>query len=271
MIWLVVLLQAVPAVPAVPPSEREALIALYDATGGERWIDHSEWKGPVGSECDWFGVDCMDGIEGDAVPHVVEIELPKNHLVGSIPGDLANLQYLMKLDVSENDLSLPLPDSLLEKWDTGYLDLEVGGAGVPFDEVRLSLISNVYCADQVIILRSSGTVLYYRDRCRAPFRENPQPYCELRRGETSEFPRVARFLVTHGFFGRHDPPPFKGAAVDVGIVTVTTRGPTAIHSVEVFPNGDDSLDSWSYEKILRGVAEEVHWSAPIESAKCPWP
>ena len=50
----------------VPVWEREALIAIYNATDGDNWDPHyfgsSEgWDGPAGTECNWWGVTCSSG------------------------------------------------------------------------------------------------------------------------------------------------------------------------------------------------------------------
>jgi len=33
------------------PSERDALIALYNSTDGANWTDNTSWLGAVGTEC----------------------------------------------------------------------------------------------------------------------------------------------------------------------------------------------------------------------------
>ena len=43
---------------AIPTSERQALIALFNSTNGPGWVDNSGWNGSAGSECSWVGVQC---------------------------------------------------------------------------------------------------------------------------------------------------------------------------------------------------------------------
>jgi len=44
----------------IPTAEREALIALYNATNGSGWTDNSGWvTGTAGTECTWYGVTCV--------------------------------------------------------------------------------------------------------------------------------------------------------------------------------------------------------------------
>ena len=45
---------------AVPASERQALLALFEATAGSQWTERAGWRGPAGSECQWTGVRCDD-------------------------------------------------------------------------------------------------------------------------------------------------------------------------------------------------------------------
>jgi Leucine Rich Repeat (LRR) protein len=47
-----------PADQVVSPQERQALLALYEATDGNHWKDHTGWLGPAGTECVWYGVSC---------------------------------------------------------------------------------------------------------------------------------------------------------------------------------------------------------------------
>ncbi len=34
----------------IPQSERDALVALYNATGGDNWTDNTNWLGAEGTE-----------------------------------------------------------------------------------------------------------------------------------------------------------------------------------------------------------------------------
>ena len=54
----VMLLSAITVSADVPQVDRDALIALYNATNGDNWTNNTEWIGAAGTECDWFGVFC---------------------------------------------------------------------------------------------------------------------------------------------------------------------------------------------------------------------
>jgi len=101
---------------AIPLTERNALIALYNSADGDNWTDNTGWNGAAGTECDWFGVTCW----GD---HVTTLDLHSNNLVGSIPSDLANLRNLQYLVLNNNDLSGSIPSQLGDMSSLLYLIL----------------------------------------------------------------------------------------------------------------------------------------------------
>ena len=123
-------LEATTAASAGPRDDREALEALYDATGGADWANAANWKTqlPLGS---WHGVtfdedsDRVTGLElvenGLVGPlpsalarlrGLVTLNLRGNELTGPIPVALGNLSRLQLLELSQNDLSGPIPDAL---------------------------------------------------------------------------------------------------------------------------------------------------------------
>ena len=91
----------------VPQTECEALIALYNSTAGENWIDNSNWLtiNESISVCDWFGITCDEG-------HVSDIDLQQNNLTGPISPELANLTNLATLELWENRLTGEIPTEI---------------------------------------------------------------------------------------------------------------------------------------------------------------
>ena len=83
-------------------SDRAALEALYDATGGPGWTDDTNWKtsAPLG---EWHGVNV------DADGRVTSLGLYDNGLTGPMPSALANLARLRGLYLGRNELSGPVP------------------------------------------------------------------------------------------------------------------------------------------------------------------
>jgi Leucine-rich repeat (LRR) protein len=96
----------------IPTAERNALIALYNSTNGDGWINRANWKvgssfNTVGTECTWNGVMC--NAAGDAVTRVI---LNVNNLSGTLPAELGNLPALEFLDLSGNSLTGFIPPAL---------------------------------------------------------------------------------------------------------------------------------------------------------------
>jgi hypothetical protein len=145
--WLLtVLLLSAPTVAAtteaaIPTSERQALVDLYNATNGTGWTNHTNWNGPVGTECTWFGVNCWDTGSVQALAlqnnnlrgtlpttlgnltHLWLLNLIENHLTGSIPTTLGNLTNLGSLYLQYNQLTGPIPTTFGNLTNLGYLGL----------------------------------------------------------------------------------------------------------------------------------------------------
>jgi hypothetical protein len=101
--------------------EKESLLAIYNATNGEKWTNNYGWMNATVDHCQWYGISC------DARGFVTSIDLRDNSLEGQFPvytnnvdewGDpildndfkrtkygLANLYKLKTLDLSNNKLS----------------------------------------------------------------------------------------------------------------------------------------------------------------------
>lgn len=101
---------AAPAAAAViPDGERQALVALYNQTGGPSWRTSDGWLGSVGTECSWYGVRC-----DDAGTHVIGLNLSFDNLTGSIPPELGSLSELSSLELQFNQLSGRIPVELAQ-------------------------------------------------------------------------------------------------------------------------------------------------------------
>jgi len=92
---------------AIPAAERNALIALYNATGGANWTNHAGWLGAAGTECTWFGIRCGSG---DAA--VIGIFLAQNNLSGSLPPDIGAFANLTELELYTNSLNGAVPPQI---------------------------------------------------------------------------------------------------------------------------------------------------------------
>ena len=125
-------------------TDRAALVALYNATGGANWRNNGNWlsNAPMG---EWHGVTT------DSNGRVIELRLSDNSLrSGAIPAALGSLSNLTRLDLSLNRLTGEIPEELgnlsnltyLSLWGnllTGEIPEELGGL---FNLVTLSLSRN---------------------------------------------------------------------------------------------------------------------------------
>jgi transposase-like protein len=94
---------------AIPEIERQALIDLYNSTGGDHWVNNTGWKGELGTECSWFGVTC-----DSENAHVVKLDFggyPNNNLTGAITQTIENLIHLYEIDVSHNHINQLAPET----------------------------------------------------------------------------------------------------------------------------------------------------------------
>ncbi len=99
--------------------DREALVALYEATGGDFWWNEdTNWLSdrPLGT---WFGVTTNDA------GRVVELSLPGNRLwEGGIPAEIGLLSELRRLDLSDNNIHGALPAQIGDLAELVELNVE---------------------------------------------------------------------------------------------------------------------------------------------------
>ena len=86
-------------------TDRTALVALYNATGGPNWTNNTNWLSDK-SIGEWYGVTTDDN------GRVTALDLLGNRLSGSIPTQLGNLSKLTDLTLSFNGLSGSIPTQL---------------------------------------------------------------------------------------------------------------------------------------------------------------
>ena len=96
--------------------DRATLVALYQATNGDNWINNTNWLSntPIGQ---WSGVTT------DQAGRVTYLGLDFNQLSGAIPPELENLDNLQGLSLHFNQLSGPIPPELGNLANLQYLIL----------------------------------------------------------------------------------------------------------------------------------------------------
>ena len=110
-----------PAEPTSPETDREALVALYNATGGPNWNSNDNWLSDVPIS-QWYGIVTDDS------GRVIALGLYDNQLSGEIPPELGNLANLEELWLSGSELSGCIPSSLRD-----HLNMDMSRLGsLPF-------------------------------------------------------------------------------------------------------------------------------------------
>ncbi|MBL86580.1 MAG: hypothetical protein CMO82_07980 [Winogradskyella sp.] len=115
-------------VPDVPQSERDALIAFYNATGGDSWTNNTNWNtdAPVNT---WFGVFTtttdLNGLPySDGLPHVWGVNFfENNNVTGTLPVELGNLTKLRNLIIRDGSLTGNIPEELYDLPDMLQIQL----------------------------------------------------------------------------------------------------------------------------------------------------
>ena len=118
-------------------TDREALVALYTATGGPNWIRNNNWLSDV-------PISEWEDVATDGNGRVTELWLYDNQLRGEIPPELGSLGNLTRLYLSNNELSGEIPPELgnlanLKRLDLGENELSLTHLhleGEPVERVR---------------------------------------------------------------------------------------------------------------------------------------
>ncbi len=91
-------------VTEIPKTECEGLEALYYSTGGSGWTNRAGWLQTT-TPCSWYGVHCWGG-------HVDSLGLNANNLRGTISPQIGQFPLLGWLDLSYNQLTGGIPDTI---------------------------------------------------------------------------------------------------------------------------------------------------------------
>lgn len=86
---------------AIPSDQCDALVAIYEATNGDNWVENNGWLDNP-DPCQWYGVSCHEGA-------VVALDLYGNRLEGTLPLEIGGFPELQTLTINDNLLSGPIP------------------------------------------------------------------------------------------------------------------------------------------------------------------
>ena len=130
-------------------ADREALVALYQATGGAAWSNRTNWLSAAPLP-EWYGVVT----NGNG--RVTSLALSQNGLSGRIPPELGQLSQLQGLYLGGNELGGPIPPELGQLANLRELLLErndLSGA-IPRELGSLARLQGLYLGRN----RLSGTL-----------------------------------------------------------------------------------------------------------------
>ena len=99
------------------PTDRDVLIALYDATDGDNWTNNTNWCSDKPLS-EWYGV-YVNEIRDEN--EVIYLSLSNNNLVGSLPEEIGYLVNLQGLDLDDNRLIGEIPASIGKMQQLGSL------------------------------------------------------------------------------------------------------------------------------------------------------
>ena len=140
---------APPAASGSAETDREALVALYNATDGENWNGIDNWlsDAPLG---EWDGVTTNDDgrVKWLDLSNLEWLGLNSNELSGEIPAELGSLSNLESLDLSGNGLSGEIPAELGSLSNLTWLSLADNGlsGGIPAELGSLSNLTDLSLA-----------------------------------------------------------------------------------------------------------------------------
>ena len=102
-------------------TEYDALLAIYDANGGDEWTGAASWGTQV-SHCDWEGVTCNAG------GYVIELNLTGFGLTGQLSDQIGCFPFLKTLWLNNNSLTSTVPEAICGL--TNLQILQANGAGL---------------------------------------------------------------------------------------------------------------------------------------------
>ena len=150
---------------AIPPSQYDALKALYFSTEGDYWVWQSyanRWNftGDQHDPCseNWEGVVCPESciIAGSPACFITELRLDFHNMTGMLPLDIGNLTDLVQLDLSFNRIAGTIPNAIASMSSLSVINFtnmclegEIPREMRQLSELRQLILANNYLEDTI--------------------------------------------------------------------------------------------------------------------------
>lgn len=105
-------------------NEKEILMKLFEYTKGSDWSVSDNWNDDTVSICEWHGIHCESEDISGGVQVVKEISLASNKLLGNVPPQVFDLQYLEVLNLRDNKVNVDLSSLLSDRYSIKALYLD---------------------------------------------------------------------------------------------------------------------------------------------------
>eukprot|EP00768_Dysnectes_brevis_P004942 gnl/Dysnectes_brevis/3578_a4550_309.p1 GENE.gnl/Dysnectes_brevis/3578_a4550_309~~gnl/Dysnectes_brevis/3578_a4550_309.p1 ORF type:complete len:243 (+),score=78.21 gnl/Dysnectes_brevis/3578_a4550_309:688-1416(+) len=127
MIFLILTALLVPQVLSLftCPSQRQALINMYNSCGGQAW-NQTGWLSNT-HECNWSNLEC------NSAHQLTIIDLSEVGMLGQLPPDIGCFPHLKTLNLGSNRMRSTIPDTLCDMRALKYVTLDDAGiyGGIP--------------------------------------------------------------------------------------------------------------------------------------------
>jgi hypothetical protein len=253
----------------IAAAERNALVALFESTGGPKWAHRVGWLGSPETECRWHGVHCGQRDNGQST--IVWLDLTDNNLRGTLPEALSGLENLESLNLYGNQLSGRLPDPLIRRWASGQLWVTGHQASWLTDvsEIRLEYSSTGSTGTwRRIILNVNGHAQMFTERLQKRWPLDRGTYCEVKNGQIldNDFARLAYSIEQNGYYALLPEYDRMITHAAFEITSVTRNGKT--HTVSDYASAGP-LPLWTIRLAITGLAEGVTWEKVARQSDCP--
>jgi hypothetical protein len=251
--------------------ERKILTEFFASTGGPQWKRKAGW-GTSTPICEWEGVVCNLPPNGDRVSWLM---LYDNNLRGRLPEALTRLERLTVLSLGSNHLSGRISPKLLDRANSGELNLDLSGSTFAESLVRVSIqveSTTGVCtedAEQQFAMQidvAANRATYQIERCTNK-RRDTAVYCRRVVRPAPPLDQLSRALARLGFPPATSPQ-VPGSLSDHGeyLSARLTWGDGRTYR-GTRSGGTAAIDEWiAYELLLSIVPSD--WERGVKETPC---